>query len=569
MGDTIIDSLIVKLGLKKDDYDKKRKEVDKSLDDLGERADGAGKKVSETAKRGTDGFESMGKSAVKFFALLGGAMAVKNFIRDTIESSSALYRLSKNLNENAETISAWSNAAEIMGGSKNGILSALSMISKAQTDIQFTGESPLIPLLSMFSIPLAYEGKARKTTDILLDLADAFSRMEDRRTAVNIGQKFGFDEGTMNLLLQGRDAVEEMIKKQREFNAITDRQAKIWEESRRKLVEWKQELKGLGYRVLEEIHDSTEGMFKGIDEWFSKIKILHIKAVISFLGEKFDLGSNVYFDFADKFQTSVMEWIGGKVKVAIEYYDKKAEEAGFNPPEKETPKIKDRLGNLPRGIRNNNPGNLEYRGQAGAHLESKRTQNNIPTKIEPHGYPEPQKNQNNNPEKIESQAHIEPKRRFAAFDTMREGIAALVRQIGLYLSRGRNTIRKIIEIYSPASENGTINTELYISAVSRALGISSDQPLNMENSEQIKALVRAIATHENSGNYLSDADIEGGYQMAMAARNWGVNQTSNSTQNHIGEVNIHTQASDSNGIAQDMGNSLDFMFTAHATPGLQ
>lgn len=67
---------------------------------------------------------------------------------------------------------------------------------------------------------------------------------------------------------------------------------------------------------------------------------------------------------------------------------------------------------LSRGIRNNNPGNLNFAGQKGATLESG------------------------------------PNARFASFPTMLEGIAALDRQVMLYLKRGKNTIDQIIDIYA-------------------------------------------------------------------------------------------------------------------------
>ncbi|MEW5247178.1 lytic transglycosylase domain-containing protein, partial [Escherichia coli] len=67
---------------------------------------------------------------------------------------------------------------------------------------------------------------------------------------------------------------------------------------------------------------------------------------------------------------------------------------------------------LSRGIRNNNPGNLNFAGQKGDTLESG------------------------------------PNARFASFPTMLEGIAALDRQVILYLKRGKNTIDQIIDIYA-------------------------------------------------------------------------------------------------------------------------
>ncbi|EEZ4294401.1 lytic transglycosylase catalytic, partial [Escherichia coli] len=69
-----------------------------------------------------------------------------------------------------------------------------------------------------------------------------------------------------------------------------------------------------------------------------------------------------------------------------------------------------------RGERNNNPGNLNFAGQAGASLER-------------------------------------PGGRFARFETAFDGLRALARQLMLYAGRGINSVEKIISTWAPASDN--------------------------------------------------------------------------------------------------------------------
>ena len=148
-------------------------------------------------------------------------MAVKRFIEQTVESSAALDRLARNLNENVNAVSAWSNAAEVAGGSLRVCKGNLDMLSQAQTELQLTGQSALIPYFSALGISAGgrqQEGQAGKRH--LLDLSDRFSRM-DRTTANNMGRMMGLDQGTMNLLLKGRAEVETMIRRQKEYGAVT------------------------------------------------------------------------------------------------------------------------------------------------------------------------------------------------------------------------------------------------------------------------------------------------------------------------------------------------------------
>lgn len=91
--------------------------------------------------------------------------------------------------------------------------------------------------------------------------------------------------------------------------------------------------------------------------------------------------------------------------------------------------------------------------------------------------------------------------RFASFATPDEGIRAMATQLHRYGTgefqngaKGKlNTIRKAISTWAPGNEN---DTEGYIKGVSKALGVSPDAEINMDDPNVIEALSRAIAKQE-------------------------------------------------------------------------
>ncbi|ECQ3687884.1 lytic transglycosylase [Salmonella enterica] len=117
-----------------------------------------------------------------------------------------------------------------------------------------------------------------------------------------------------------------------------------------------------------------------------------------------------------------------------------------------------------RGERNNNPGNLNFAGQAGATLER-------------------------------------PGGRFARFETAFDGLRALSRQLMLYAGRGINSVEKIISTWAPASDNN--NTAAYIQAVSQRLGVNPQAALNINDPQTMSALMSSIIHHENGRNIYS------------------------------------------------------------------
>lgn len=143
----------------------------------------------------------------------------------------------------------------------------------------------------------------------------------------------------------------------------------------------------------------------------------------------------------------------------------------------------------PRGIRNNNPGNIDYnpRNQWQGQLK-----------------PDPE---------IEA--------RFARFDTAENGIRALGKLLINYRGKdgmpgvggpGIDTIVETINRWAPSIEN---NTSAYVQAVARAVGVAPDQVINIRDLRILRAVVVEIIRHENGGNPYSAAVIDEGVRRAL------------------------------------------------------
>ncbi|EPJ2014149.1 hypothetical protein [Salmonella enterica] len=146
-----------------------------------------------------------------------------------------------------------------------------------------------------------------------------------------------------------------------------------------------------------------------------------------------------------------------------------------------------------RGIRNNNPGNLEYSktnpwvGQTG------------------------------------------DDGRFAKFETPEHGIRALGRNLLSYQRQGIDTVNDIINRWAPPSDNN--NTDAYIQAVCAQLGVTPDQPLDASNPETLKALCASIIQHENGSQPYSDQQLATGVSAAI-----GLSQLPTSTKRYTGNA---------------------------------
>lgn len=142
--------------------------------------------------------------------------------------------------------------------------------------------------------------------------------------------------------------------------------------------------------------------------------------------------------------------------------------------------------NEPRGIRNNNPGNLNYVGQNGATLEE----------------------------------HATP--RFARFNSAFEGFAALGKQIKAYYNgtskaagyQKLQSVEKIISRFAPASEN---NTQAYINKLSKMLGVGRGDSLNIQDPQVLATLMNGITQIENGKNPYAPEMVLKAAQSAVGA----------------------------------------------------
>ncbi len=222
---TIIDALVVTLKLDKgkfsNDAKKATTESDRlaaAIDDLTAAIKGQGDETKKAKKKQDDFTKSVNngiKAVGAFFTTILVSSGLSKLISEVGRTNDQLYFLSKNLGMSATEIKKWQNMAEMSGGSADGMAASMSNLSKSLWDLVTIGDSSVLPYFNALNVGVVDSGgKLRDLDAILLDVADSLSGMS-RPQAYNIAKNMGFDEGTINTLLQGRDAMQEMLDTQR------------------------------------------------------------------------------------------------------------------------------------------------------------------------------------------------------------------------------------------------------------------------------------------------------------------------------------------------------------------
>lgn len=127
---------------------------------------------------------------------------------------------------------------------------------------------------------------------------------------------------------------------------------------------------------------------------------------------------------------------------------------------------------IPRGIRNNNPGNIR------------------------HG------------DNWQGMKAIQTDKSFVQFKTPQYGIRAMAKVLDSYRRRGVEYLVDIISTWAPPNEN---DTGAYIASVEKQTGIYANERITRE---QYPRVIAAIIKHENGFNPYSAATIEEGIALA-------------------------------------------------------
>ena len=211
---TVIDELMITLGIDGKDAKKGMKEVESSVT--------SGMK-NITASMQT-GLASMSKIFTGFGAALMGAFSIGSAFSTWKEQAAELGAVSKRLHMNIEDLQGWTGAVGKFGGSASDFENSLRGLNAQLAKMAVLGKSRTGTFLQSLGIDPGELGRQRDALAVLEDLAAVMEQMspDEARAA---GQALGFDSSMIMLLQQGRDGMKDLIRQKKEDAIYTQEDA--------------------------------------------------------------------------------------------------------------------------------------------------------------------------------------------------------------------------------------------------------------------------------------------------------------------------------------------------------
>lgn len=576
---TIIDSLVVTLGLDPSGFKKGQDEVKKGLNDTRKNADQTAKDMEAAGKRAASFFGSIRTELLALVGVTLSAQGIKTFITSMTSDLMRLGIESRALDISAKSLDGWERAATAAGSSAEKMAGTLGSFQKVLTQIRTGGgqDDPLFGALTSFggATGANFDYQNDNSEAIMRKIAANWGKLS-KDAQRRFGGMFGFDNATQQGLSSGA-----LVKDADHFRDISRALPEATEKAlafNRRLEEMKQKFSAAAQVLYEALIPYVERMIPlieqfglwisthgpEIDKFFSDTaeeigKVTDavgglenaLKLLLVFVAGKWLLGMSSsiggvkgamlalgrisliaglvelqkyaeqlekkYSWLTDNPVTNFLNKGAGTdttTELGKQFYDWVLDKTGIELPRG------DGYNSAPRGIRNNNPGNLNFAGQSGATKEGGEGG------------------------------------RFAVFESMEHGVAALYRQLQLYFKRGVNTLSSIVKTYAPASDGN--NVDAYVSALSKATGKGANETIDAGDTTTIVRLIKGIVDHENGKGYISSSDIMGGIQLgasSSAARNAPA-QSGSQTNINISKIDMQTSAGSANALGADIQRNL-------------
>lgn len=190
--------------------------------------------LNKSLKQTDEASKNVGNEFVRMLSGAAGALAaglsvgaITASVVAAADYADKLGEVSQALDVNIEDLSAYADAVKLSGGTNESFIGTVQSMTASLADFATKGSSRAAPFFEELGIKmLDSKGKARDFMTILPELADKFEKMS-KQESFGIGQKMGLDQGTIMLLQSGRREMDALLARQRELGTVNKQSAEI------------------------------------------------------------------------------------------------------------------------------------------------------------------------------------------------------------------------------------------------------------------------------------------------------------------------------------------------------
>jgi len=266
MTGTVIDSLVVELGLDPakftkgqrdalDAFKKTQGEFDKRLKDL-----------EASGKRAGESFGSITTAAEGLFSVLAGA-SMAAFARDTMNGAAATGRMATNIGVATDQLSTFGRVIERNGGNAESAMASMKGFTDQVSRLKYLGQGSQELMQFMGTIGAGPGTNALDTYMKFVEWAE--KHRSDPQLVNTIGQMGGLDQNAINEALKGIRQVRKDLEDAK-LGALTPEQAAAMQKMQEAWVSLDQAISSVGRDLVTDVAPAFARIATNVSTWVDK-----------------------------------------------------------------------------------------------------------------------------------------------------------------------------------------------------------------------------------------------------------------------------------------------------------
>lgn len=193
---TVIDALVLVLGLDPSGFTKGRKQVESDLAKTRDESVKTGKQIEAQGKKSGEFLGGLRRELIRLFAAFTAGSGIKEFMRNVTSGDARLGRMSTTLKTSTEELSRWSGIMKSVGANADSAMNSYANIVSDMEKFALTGNSQVIPYFRALGVNLVdAQGKMKSMTTLFREMAAAIERQKlDPAKALELLRGAGIDD---------------------------------------------------------------------------------------------------------------------------------------------------------------------------------------------------------------------------------------------------------------------------------------------------------------------------------------------------------------------------------------
>lgn len=305
---TILDALVVTLGIDSRDYEKKSKQANATLAKFAEASSKQSKLIAEQGKKAAGAFSALKVEVLGALAAFGMGAGFKAFIRDSMNGQAQLGRLSASLGMSTHALQAWQLMAKEMGGTGAEATGTLQTVASGLAAAR-RGDPSFLVNANKYGAGLTFDDNTQSAMAKINQMAFAIRQKYGEQQAMGVLRGMGIGDflQQQRLMESPQKFAADMAHAMSMTGAATKASTEQAERLQAQWADLQERFRQVGERVFNQLEPVLSKLGERLANWIDAwVKGGGVNKMITAIG-----------NFIDKIQQVVKEMGGWKTIAEI------------------------------------------------------------------------------------------------------------------------------------------------------------------------------------------------------------------------------------------------------------